>query len=149
MFQKKTKVPENGKPFITPKIKRLINKRDKAYRINTIECFKYLRGLISADIRSAKTTFYNEKVRLKRCPCPKSWSKKIIRIRKKKNEATLPNPETGIAINDKQSADYTNSFFTNLTKNYPEVKSEWLINQCSDDLIVVKNVEKSNTQCRY
>ena len=100
MFQKKTKVSEDGKPFITTKIKRLIDKRDKAYRINTTGCFKSLRRLISADIRSAKITIYNEKVRPKRYPCPKSWWKKINRIRKKKNEVTLANPETGIPMND-------------------------------------------------
>ena len=47
-------------------------------------------------------------------------------------------------MNDKQSADYIYSFFANLTKDYPEVKSEWLINQCSDDLplITIEEVEK-------
>ena len=124
-------VHDNGKPFITPKLKRLIEKRDKAYRKNKTKHFKSLRRLISVEIRRAETTFYNEKVRSKQCACPQSWWKQINRIiGKKKNKVTLTNPETRIPMNDQQPADYINNFFANLTKDYPEVKSEWLINQC-------------------
>ena len=55
----------NDKLFITNKIKALIAKRDKAYRRGKSELYKSLRNQVSIEIKKAKLSFYDEKVRPK------------------------------------------------------------------------------------
>ena len=44
----------------------------------------------------------------------------------KRDPISIIDPKTGNPLNAKQSAEYINTFFTDLTKNYPEVSDEWL-----------------------
>ena len=122
-----------------------MNKRDKAYKQGKTERFKSLRGLITFEIRNAKSTFYNEKVRPTRCACPKAWWTKINNIiGKKRNGISLMDPDTDSPMTDKQPAIYINSFFSGLTKDYPELINEWLTHESMEDLptITVDDVEK-------
>ena len=122
-----------------------MNKRDKAYKQGKTERFKSLRGLITFEIRNAKSTFYNEKVRPTRCACPKAWWTKINNIiGKKRNGISLMDPDSDTPMTDKQSATYINSFFSGLTKDYPEVRNEWLTHESMEDVptITVDGVEK-------
>ena len=112
-----------------------MNKRDKAYKQGKTERFKSLRDLITFEIRNAKSKFYNEKVRPTRCACPKAWWTKINNIiGKKRNGISLMDSDTDSPMTDKQSAIYINSFFSGLTKDYPEVRNEWLTHESMEDL---------------
>ena len=63
----------NDKLFITNKIKALIAKRDKAYKSGKSELYKSIRNQVSIEIRKAKLSFYDEKVRPKQIACLKWW----------------------------------------------------------------------------
>ena len=128
----------NDKPFMTQKIKSLMDKRNKAFKNNKTELFKYLRRQVSAEIKKAKLQFYDKKVRPNHSSCPKAWWKQVKRlIGSRKNAVTLVDSETNLQMNDKQSADSINNFFANLTLNYPHISNEWLEMQCPDDLPLI------------
>ena len=115
------------KPFIAHKIKSLISKRNKAYSCGKIELFRSLRAQISREIRKAKSTFYDKKIRPKRTTCSKSWWKQIKRLTGKvKDSVALIDPETELELDNKQSAPIINDFFADLTKDYPRINGEWL-----------------------
>ena len=89
------------KPFITNKIKSLIVKRNAAYSSGKIELFRLLRAQVSKEIKKAKSTFYDKKVRPKRTACSKSWWKQIKRLTgKEKDSVTLVDPETELELNN-------------------------------------------------
>ena len=50
--------------------------------------------------------------------------KKVVGSRK--DPMSIIDPETGIPLSEKQSAEHINNFFIDLTKTYPEVFDEWL-----------------------
>ena len=58
------KLPEDDKPFITGRLKKLIAKRNKAHKSVNIELFKRIRNQIVAEVCSAKKKFYRNHV----CP---------------------------------------------------------------------------------
>ena len=125
----------NDKLFITNKIKALIAKRDKAYKSGKSELYKSLRNQVSIEIKKAKSSFYDEKIRPKQSASPKSWWKKIKKIiGKKKDVVSLLDPETGFDLDDKQSATLINNFFVSLTKDFPPIKSEWFDLPCPENL---------------
>ena len=133
------------KPFITHKIKSLISKRNKPYSCGKIELFRSLRAQVSREIRKAKSTFYDKKIRPKRTTCSKSWWKQIKRLTGKvKDSVTLIDPETELELDNKQSATIINDFFADLTKDYPRINEEWIELQCSDSLpyVNVEHVQK-------
>ena len=53
---------------------------------------------------------------------------------KKKDVLSLLDPETGLVLDDKQSATLINNFFVSLTKDFPPIKSEWFDLQCPENL---------------
>ena len=123
--EKTVRMHTNDKPFTTPKIKRLISKRNMAFKSKNIECVKRLRSQISAEIRKAKILFYENKVGPNLKNHPKFWWKFIKRlIGKKSAKATMVDPSTGLLMDDKRSACFINHFFANLTKDYPKVGKE-------------------------
>lgn len=115
------------KPFITNKVKSLIIKRNKVHNSGNVESFKLLRAQVAKEIRIAKSTFYDQKVRPKQTACSKSWWKHIKCLSgKKKAGVTLFDPETKLELNGKQSATVINDFFADLTKDYPMIDDQWL-----------------------
>ena len=60
--ERTVRMHSKDKPFMTPKIKRLISKRNMAFKRNNTERVKNLRSQISAEIRKAKIFFYENKV---------------------------------------------------------------------------------------
>ena len=96
-------------------------KRDKAFRNKNYGRFKYFRRLVSAEIRKAKSSFYENKV----CPelksCPKAWWKQISRIiGKKSTKVKILNPETGHQMDDRSTANHINEFFANFCQRFPK-----------------------------
>ena len=47
---------------------------------------------------------------------------------------SILDPETGLALDDKQSATLINNFFVSLTEVFPPIKSEWFDLQCPENL---------------
>jgi hypothetical protein len=45
----------------------------------------------------------------------------------KSSNIFLTNPESQSVMNDKDTANYINSFFTSLTKDFPDVHDKWLV----------------------
>ena len=77
----------------------------------------------------------DEKVRPKQSASPKSWWKQIKKIiGKKKDVVSLLDSETGLVLDDKQSATLINIFFVSLTKDFPPIKSEWFDLQLPETL---------------
>ena len=124
---KSIKVYEDDKPYITGRIKEMMYNRDKAYQRGQVERFKSLQNKIVSEIRKEKNKFYDKRTKPLNSHNPKLWWKKIKKIVGSKRESiSIIDPETGNPLNAKQSAEYINTFFTDLTKNYPEVSDEWL-----------------------
>ena len=136
--ERTVRMHSKDKPFMTPKIKRLISKRNMAFKRNNTERVKNLRSQISAEIGKAKIFFYENKVGPNLKNRPKSWWKVIKRlIGKKSAKATMVDPSTGLLMDDKQSACFINHFFANLTKDYPKVGKEWLELHCTENLPLI------------
>ena len=62
-FSEKTvRIYSKDKPFMTSKIKRLILKRNMAFKNKKVELLRSFRKRITADIPRAKISFYENKV---------------------------------------------------------------------------------------
>ena len=123
---KSVKVHEDDKPYIDGRIRHLVRKRDKAYQSGRVEHCKILRNLIVSEIRKFKRKFCNENIKSLRNENAKKWWKSVKKIFGTLcHNFTLGNVVSE-NINNKQTADYINTFFTSLTKDYPGINSEWL-----------------------
>ena len=101
--------------------------RDKACQRGQVERFKSLRNKVVSEIRKEKNKFYDKRVKPLNSHNPKQWWKQIKKVvGSKRDPISIIDPETGNPLNGKQSAEYIKPFFTDLTKNYPEVSDEWL-----------------------
>jgi hypothetical protein len=84
------------------KIKSVIVKRNKAYSSGKIELFGLLKAQVPKEIKKAKSTLYDKKVRPKRTACSKSWWKQIKRLTgKEKGSVRLVDPEIELELNNK------------------------------------------------
>ena len=80
-FPKKTdRIYSKDKAFMTSKIKRLILKRNMAFKNKKVELLRSLKKRITAEIPRAKISFYENKVGSNLKNCPKSWWKHIIEV---------------------------------------------------------------------
>jgi hypothetical protein len=116
-------------------------KRDKAYQLGRVDQSKLLRNLIVAEIRKATRVFYEQNIEPFQNQNSKKWWENVKRIvgNKRQNFDLSDAP-----MNNKQTADYINSFFTSLIKEYPKVKDEWLSFGSQDPLppITTQSVAK-------
>ena len=78
--EKTVRIYSKDKPFMTSKIKRLILKRNMAFKNKKVELMRSLRKRIKAEIPRAKISFYWNKVGSNFKNCPKSWWKHIIEV---------------------------------------------------------------------
>jgi DNA-binding XRE family transcriptional regulator len=121
------KVHDEDKPFITGKNKSLISKRNKAYKSGKYILFKTILNQIVSEIRLSKRKFYEEKILPTYRQNPKIWWKNINDIVGKKKNTTpmLLGPISELPMNNKQTADHINSFFSSLTNDFLEVRGDW------------------------
>jgi hypothetical protein len=113
-------VYEDDKPYITGRIKEMMHNRDKAYQRGQAERFKYLRNRIVSEIRKEKNKFCDKRIKPISSHNPKLWWKQIKKVvGTKQDSVSIIDPETGNPLSAKESAEYINTFFTDLTKNYP------------------------------
>ena len=73
-----------------------------------------------------------------------TWKNVKRIVGNKRQNFDLSDPLSDAPMNNKQTADYINSFFTSLTKEYPKVKDEWLSFGSQDPLppITTQSVAK-------
>ncbi len=128
---KTVKIHEEDKPFITGKIKKLISKRNKAYKSGNTALYKRLRNQILSDVRIAKQNFYHDHVRPAFCKDHHVWWKISIKSLGKRNRLLhfiitdyYIDPETDLLLDEKQSANHINDFSVSLTKDFTEVTVE-------------------------
>ena len=64
------------------------------------------------------------------------WWKKFDKLTGKDKSAniSLTYPESQSVMNDKDTANYINSFFVGLTKGFPVVQDKWLVNDETESL---------------
>ena len=140
------KVHDEDKPFITGKIKSLISKRNKAYKSGKYILSKTIRNQIVSEIRVSKRKFYEEKILPTYRQNPKIWWKNTNDIVGKKRNTTpmLLDLISELPMNNKQTADHINSFFSSLTNDFLEVRGDWLVRDELDPLpsITDENVAK-------
>ena len=77
IFRKRRSEFTAKKPFMTSKIKRLILKRNMAFKNKKVELVRSFRKRITAEIPRAKISLYENKVGSNLKKCPKSWWKHI------------------------------------------------------------------------
>ena len=58
--------------------------------------------------------------------------------RDKSNSFSLTDPESQSIMNDKDTANYINSFFVGLTEDFPVVQDKWLMNNETESLSTVQ-----------
>ena len=59
----------------------------------------------------------------------RSGGRELIKLtgENKSSNIFLTNPESQSVMNDKDTANYINSFFASLTKDFPDVHDKWLV----------------------
>ena len=98
---KPIKVYEDDKPYITGKIKEMMQNRDKAYQKGQVERSKYLHNKIVSEIRKEKNKFYEKRIRPLNKHNPKLWWKHIKKVvGSKKDPISIIDPETGIPLSE-------------------------------------------------
>ena len=110
--------------------------------------FKELRKRVSREIRKAKKTYYTKHFGgLNRNGDARTWWKKVWKLTgKKRTHINLSEQGADVILNDKDAANMINSFFADLTEDFPEIQSEWLSYGQLDPLPAVppEVVEKSS-----
>ena len=102
---KTVKVHDEDKPFLTGEIKKLIDKRNKAFKSGNVTLFKTFRNLIVSKIRLAKRKFYENKISPTYSQNSKVWWRNINDIvGKRKSAIQFLDPDTKLPLNNKDTA---------------------------------------------
>ena len=106
----------------------MICARNCAYKQGKSDRFRLLRNRVKQEIRFAKEKYYKENISANCDKNNSKWWKKINKLtgRNKSSNIFLTNPESQSVMNDKDTANYINSFFASLTKDFPAVHDKWL-----------------------
>ena len=72
---KTVKVHHRDRYFVTPKVKRAIQARNRAYKKGQASVYRFLRNQVKKEIRAAKEKFYKENIEAS--SNSQKWSKKI------------------------------------------------------------------------
>ena len=123
---KSMKVCKDYIPYIIGRIKEMMYNRNKACQRGLVERFKYLWNKTVSEIRKEKNKFYDKRIKPLNNHNPKLGWRQIRKVvGSKQDSISIIDPETENPLNANQTAEYTNTFFTDLTKNYPEVSDKW------------------------
>ncbi|XP_071959515.1 uncharacterized protein [Antedon mediterranea] len=87
------RVRDNDKPWFNQSIKKMIEKRHRAYRKGNQTRYRHFRRLVRSEVRLAKSNFYKESISSLRKIEPQKWHKKVQRIAgKSKPQSALLEP---------------------------------------------------------
>ena len=125
---KTVKFHNNDKFFMTAKLKKMIRARNCAYKQGKTALFRFLRNRVKHEIGVAKERYYNDNISGNCDKNNSKWWKKINKLtgKNKSSNIFLCDPESQSEMNDKDTANYINSFFASLTKDFPVVEDKWL-----------------------
>ena len=120
----------------------MIHARNCAHKEGKTDRYRFLRNRVKHEIRMAKEKYYKDNISGNHNKDSAKWWKKINKLtgRDKSNNFTLTDPESQSIMNDKDTANYINSFFVDLTKDFPVVQDKWLMNNETESLYSVKRV---------
>ena len=129
----------NDKFFMTSKIKGMIHARNCAHKQGKIDRYRFLRNRVKHEIRMAKEKYYKDNIAGNHNKDSAKWWKKINKLtgRDKSKNFSLTDPESQSIMNDKDTANYINSFFVGLTKDFPVVQNKWLMSNETESLPTV------------
>ena len=125
--ERTVRMHSDDKFFITTKIKRLLRKRDNAYKQGRMQKFRELRNRVALEIRKAKRHYYVMNIgRLNTNGDARMWWKKVWKLTgKKKSSINLSEQGSDSKLEDKDAANMINTFFADLTNDFPEIQSRW------------------------
>ena len=91
------------------------------------------------EIRIAKEKYYKDNISGNRNKDSAKWWRKINKLTEKDKSTnfSLTDPESQSVMNAKGTANYINSFFVGLTKDFPVVQGTWLVNDETESLPTV------------
>ena len=130
---KKVKIPSTDKEWITPIIKDLISKRQKAHMEKKVELRDTLATRIKREIKSAKIDYNNSKIAYFESLNPKEWYRHINNIISNGNsQINLTNiPELAQKTPAEQTA-IINEYFANICRKYPKLQFDSIPEEMSD-----------------
>ena len=123
------KIKDNDRPWVTAYFKKLINKRDVAYRMHDMVLYKKLRNRVNRIRKSLQKQYFLDKVQCLKTDNPSNWWKNIKTICKfnKKVQSTFEHVTyADIPVNKHKLPDVINNFFTNITSAIPALNTNKL-----------------------
>ena len=131
---KQVTINSSDKDWITPKIKRLIDQRQKAYLAKKFELSKQLSRKIRSEIRKAKIQYNKKKAHLFHMSNSREWYRHINRIIgnkiKKLNLINIPNLENK-PINEQITI--INNHFAKICTKFPPLGKDFKIMENSGE----------------
>ena len=135
----------SDKEWMTPKIKGMIAKRQKAHKAENFELRNYFAKKIRLEIRNAKIKYNDKKAHLFHMSNPREWYKHINKIiGNKKHRLNLTNiPELADKTVDEQVS-IINNHFGNICKKYPPLDRNFKLRETGHE-VSLKNVTEVDT----
>ena len=98
----------------------MIYERNCAHEQGKYDRYKFLRNRVKHEIRIAKEKYYKDHISRDRNRDSSKWWKKINRLtgKDKSKHFILTDQESLSVMNDRDTANYINSFFVGLTKDF-------------------------------
>ena len=118
---KVVKLHTTDKPWITPEIKLLIKKRQKAFGQKKMHLWRFLRNKVARLIDRSKKFYYKDRIQnLKTCD-PAGWHKGIQVITNKKQQSPLISAPGIQQSDEKAIAEAINQNFASVSKSRPPI----------------------------
>lgn len=124
--EKKRKIHNKDKPWITQKIKHLVLKRQKAFELGKVMEWRKLRNQVKREVEKAKITYHANRIRDLQKTDPRKWHQQIKKVT---NSSTcelrldVPGIDDG---DDKGIANAINSMFANVSAHVPPLDTSQL-----------------------
>ena len=116
-------VHHSDAPWITPRIKRLISQRDRAFHTDTA-LYKRARNRVIREIKAAKTSFYPSKIHHLKQANNKQWHYKIKTLcGLNKHTSTLPCTSH---LSSDRAAEEINAHFADISQSLPALDTSLL-----------------------
>ena len=131
---------------MTSKIKKSIHTRNYAHKQGKSDRYRFLRNRVKHEIRIAKENYYKGEISGNHNKDSAKCLKKINKLTEKDKSTnfSLTDPESQSVMNDKDTANYINSFFVGSTKDFPVVQDKWLVNDETESLPTVSTESVAN-----
>ena len=115
------KMHATDKPWITPEVKALIFRRQKAFKEGKTLLWKYLRNKVNREVKKARRSYYSDRIKTLQKENPASWYREIRGL------LNMQHKELSVSIPDNESADslfianYINEQFATVAQGRPSL----------------------------